>query len=101
MVSREDDHQFPALQAIGQFELSGGRPTYQQLDALIVKARQAKLDIFDVARAASSLAFEVSLGQDLKNVADIFERHCKWRTSPFNHTFLAAWGQGYRTRFGN
>lgn len=45
---------------MGNYELAGGRPTYAQLDALIVKARQAKLDIFDVARQASSLAIEAS-----------------------------------------
>ena len=44
---------------MGKYELGGGRPTYQQLDALIVEARQAKLNIFDVARKASSLAIEV------------------------------------------
>ena len=47
-------------QALGNYELAGGRPTYAQLDALIVKARQAKMDIFDVARQASSLAIEAS-----------------------------------------
>ncbi|KAG1655004.1 hypothetical protein FOA52_008824 [Chlamydomonas sp. UWO 241] len=45
-------------QALGAFPVSGGRPTYNQLDALIRQARKAKLDIFDVARQASSLAIE-------------------------------------------
>jgi len=45
-------------QAVGAFPLSGGKPTYNALDALIVAARQAKLEIFDVARKASSLAIE-------------------------------------------
>lgn len=48
-----------ASQAIGGFD---GKPTYKQLEDLIAKARAAKVQIFDVAKAASSLDLEP--GQD-------------------------------------
>lgn len=44
-------------QAIGGFD---GRPSYKELEALINKARAAKLEIFEVAKAASSLDLEAA-----------------------------------------
>ena len=45
-----------ASQAIGGFDT---KPAYRQLEALIADARAAKLEIFDVAKAASSLDLEM------------------------------------------
>ncbi|KAI8462739.1 MAG: hypothetical protein J3K34DRAFT_446931 [Monoraphidium minutum] len=47
-------------QAIGGFE---SKPTYKELEALINKARTAKLEIFEVAKAASSLDLEAARGR--------------------------------------
>jgi hypothetical protein len=50
----------PRVQAIGSFK---EKPTYKQLEAIIQSAREAKLEIFQIARKASSLDREaVSLG---------------------------------------
>lgn len=49
-------------QALGTFDASGGKPSYQALDKLITAGREAKLEIFDVARAASRLELELERG---------------------------------------
>jgi hypothetical protein len=55
-------------QAIGAFEASAGRPTYNQLDELITKGRKAGMEIFGVARKASTLAIEVRRGTALSSI---------------------------------
>ncbi len=47
-------------QSIGSFPSEGPlrRPSYQQLESLVDQARKAKLEIFQVARSASSLDLE-------------------------------------------
>ncbi|GBF94850.1 hypothetical protein Rsub_08022 [Raphidocelis subcapitata] len=47
-------------QAIGGFDT---KPAYRELEQLIAKAREAKLEIFEVARAASSLDLEAARGR--------------------------------------
>lgn len=47
-------------QAIGGFD---AKPSYRELEQLIAKAREAKLEIFEVARAASSLDLEAARGR--------------------------------------
>jgi hypothetical protein len=48
-----------ALQAIGGFK---EKPNYKQLEAIIQSARDAKLEIFSIARKASSLDREAVSG---------------------------------------
>lgn len=66
------------LQAIGGFS---DKPSYKQLEALIQSARDAKMEIFSIARKASSL--------DREAVSDCCRQHSLqcW----FKHCLTVSW----------